>query len=266
MNRRMITAGMGLGTLILVALAFTTYRAVAARLAPPQNPPAAPAAQWNLPGEGWSVCRIGGEEPIEGVGDRQVFDLCHAQGWTLKTYCLDPGMPVPQLGDLCSQLVGGTYWCGDGVQELGFVDVLQAPETATVPSATPESTATVTVTTAPSATVTETSPAIPQQQQTGYPPPEETAYPAPDTATVPAATAIVATVTTAPSATLVVFTPTVRSTPYQRPPAGGPGNLNAILPGLGGLGALGLGLAGLRRGWLRRAWRWYIAPLKRPRK
>lgn len=112
----------------------------------------APAPQTELPTDGWTVCAVGVEEPVPGLPDlRQMFNLCHANGWELRAYCLQPGMPAPPVGVMCSQ-DGGVFWCGDGVQMLQNYVVLQTPEATPTPTQT--ATATITSTATPTLTIT----------------------------------------------------------------------------------------------------------------
>lgn len=109
----------------------------------------------NLPTEGWQVCLVGGIETIPGVPDaRQVFEMCHADGWRLQAYCLDPGIPIPQVGAICSLVAGDSFWCGDGVQGLSIYGVLETPSPKPTPTATATITPTATSTAAPTTTAT----------------------------------------------------------------------------------------------------------------
>lgn len=135
--------------------------------------PAASAHEEKVPGllrpynqeqlHGWQVCAIGGIGSVPGVGNRQMIELCHSDGWRIMTYCLNPGQPVPELGAFCSQTSPGIFWCGEGVQEVKQLSVLETPgprdtaaPTRTLTPTTPVRTATVTPTNinlpAPSAT------------------------------------------------------------------------------------------------------------------
>lgn len=149
--------------------------------------------------EGWQVCAIAEIGPIPGVGNRQKVELCHSDGWRIMTYCIDPNQPVPVIGDYCSQTSPGVFWCGDGVQQLQYLSVLETPG--------PRATRTRTPTRAPTATPTRT--VTPTPSRTALPQIEESP------------------------------TPETTATPYYRPHAGGPGNLEV----LGGLLAI-LSLAG----------------------
>jgi hypothetical protein len=174
------------------------------------EPPLAPLVQEPPPGplHGWMVCAVLPEGTIPGLPDqRQRFELCHPEGWRIQVYCRNPGMPLPELGALCSQIGEGHFWCGTGIQELQMYGLLQTP----VPTPTAPATATATAT--PIATL----------------PPILTSTPI-----VIAATAI-------PTTALDLNTP---AAPYDRPRAGGPGPLDLLgwLLALGGLAALPLGL------------------------
>lgn len=194
------------------------------------KPYSAPEPQEDLPAHGWSVCAIGGEEPIPGLPDlRQVFDLCHADGWRLRGYCLQPGMPVPQLGVMCSQ-EGGIYWCGDTVQQLQFYAVLQTPVPTPTPTSSTTATATSTVTPTATATPTETATLTPTSTTT------TTLTTSPTLATL-TLTAEYQEIT--PDASI---TPTVTATTWAwvtigiRPRAGGPGNAEPVIGLLVGTG------------------------------
>lgn len=157
--------------------------------APLQAPP--------LPTEGWRVCEDLGIGSVPGLGEnRQRFVLCNnPTGWQVLVYCLDPGMTPPSVGAYCSLINDGTFWCGDGIQQLEFYEIYQLPPT-------PTSTATDTATSTATATATATS----------IPP---TLTPLPSQ-TVPAAT----------QAPTTVVTNVVRVAP------GGPGNLGWLIAGL----------------------------------
>lgn len=180
--------------------------------------PAARLLQGGLPAQGWSVCLVGGLESIPGVGERQVFELCQGDGWRVRVYCLDPNQPAPAQGDRCSLLGGDTFWCGDGVQQLQYFAMLETPAPVEV---SPTATFTATVTAIATATVTATTTATASATAAA------TAAPAQETAT-----------------------PTPRSTPYERPRAGGQGNLPFFLAGLALAGMVTL--AGFFGAWLLR--------------
>jgi len=148
---------------------------------------------------GWQVCAIAEIGPIPGLGNRQKVELCHSDGWRIMTYCLDPDLPVPAVGEFCSQTSAGVFWCGDDVQRLQFFSIMETPgpQEATrtrtpTPSATP--------TRLPTLTKTLTRTALPQIEESS--------------------------------------TPQASATPYYRPQAGGPGNLEV---GGGMLAMLALG-------------------------
>ena len=146
---RQISARLFYSLLLLAGAVMVTSAALAGPL--PQDV--------NLPPEGWQVCLVGDVETIPGVPDaRQVFELCHADGWRLQAYCLNPGIPVPLVGEICSQVEGDIFWCGEGVQTLSMYGVLETPsppDTET-PTVTPTDTATSTATTTTMPTVTNT--------------------------------------------------------------------------------------------------------------
>lgn len=161
--------------------------------------------------EGWQVCAIGNIENIPGVGSRQIIELCHGSGWRIRTYCLDPGQPVPQLGAFCSQTSPGVFWCGAGVQMLQRLSILQTPgiENTRTPTRTatrrPQATATLVRTATSAQTITRT--AFPQIEET-------------------------------PTPTRRAF---ITATAYYRPRAGGPGNLEVGGVLLASIALLGLG-------------------------
>ena len=195
--------------LLLLLLLFASFTL------PSASAVASPPAQQVLPPEGWQLCQDLGVVPIPGVGDAQLFEMCQGEGWTVRAYCLDPGMPIPQVGEFCSLLNGDTFWCGDGIQQLRLYQILETPVPETpFPTMTPTSTSTITSTSTSTPTASPTSTSTP---------------------------------TPTPSPTIQGGSPTPRPdtpvpTVYYRPSAGGPGN-SAVFTLLGGL-ALGLILAG----------------------
>jgi hypothetical protein len=149
--------------------------------------------------EGWQVCAVGSEagELIPGVGYRQTIELCHNAGWRIKTYCLNPGQPPPKLNAFCSQTSPGVFWCGAGVQMVQRLAVLETPG----PRATPTTTRTPTriATRPPAVTATLVITATSAITRTAQPQLEDSPTPTRPTAAT--------------------------ATPYYRPRAGGPGNL-----------------------------------------
>lgn len=217
MTRQTKFAGLGFALLGLALLLTTAARSSAAFLAPPP----ARQAQGGLPVEGWQVCRVGGFVTIPGVGLRQVFDLCNSQGWEVTAYCLQPGLPVPTLGAMCSMISGDTFWCGAGVQELALYGVLQTP--------TPTPTPTDTLTPTPSET--------PTAPPTG-------------TATVTATGTLTPTETPPTPLMDTLVVETASPTPYERPRSGGPGNAGSLIGAV--LLTLGLAAAGALTVWANR--------------
>lgn len=197
-----------------------------------------PAPQDDLPAHGWSVCAVGAEELIPGLPDpRQMFDLCHGDGYRLQAYCLQPGMPAPQMGVMCSQ-EGGVFWCGDAIQQLQFYAVLQTPAPTPTPTATVTSTVTPTIT--PTATATSTATAVPTETETPSPTSTITttltSTPTLATLTLTAEyqqITVEASETITPTATLWAW-----STIGVRPRAGGPGNAGLVYGMLAGAGCL----------------------------
>jgi hypothetical protein len=145
--------------------------------------------------EGWQVCAIGNIETIPGVGPRQTFELCHSAGWRIKTYCIEVGKPLPKLGAFCSQTSPGIFWCGAGVQMMQRMAVLETPGIQNTRTPTP----TRTSTRRPAATATLVITPTTGTTRTSQPQIEDSPTP-----------------TRAARAT---------ATPYYRPRAGGPGNL-----------------------------------------
>jgi hypothetical protein len=99
----------------------------------------------------WRVCADLGVGPVPGTGlTRQRFRLCHNQGWTLLTYCLQPSLPAPGLGTTCSRTSANTFWCGNGIQNLRTYRVQETPTPTPTVTGTPAPTATPTATQTPS--------------------------------------------------------------------------------------------------------------------
>jgi hypothetical protein len=158
--------------------------------------------QVSLPTDGWTLCEDLGIGPVDGVpGDVQRVGLCHASGWQVEAYCLEPAKPVPPLGSLCSMVNGTDFWCGDEVQQLREFRIAATPQ-ADTPTAAFTSTATASAT------------------------PTSTLTPSPTT-TPPASTSTVTPVQ--PTPTTPSATATVQPTVFNRPHPGGPGNLGLLL-------------------------------------
>jgi hypothetical protein len=207
------------------------------------TPPAGPSLQEPMPPEGWTVCEVGELEYIQEVNEvRQVFKVCNAQGWEIKVFCTQPGIPAPGDGTGCSYEPGGTFWCGGSVQVLKFFAIIQEPPPTETPTPTPVPTDTPTAV-EPSATE-----GTPGTIETAYPvdtpsDPIETSYPIDtptDTLTVdPGIATLTSTGTAVPNqatatSTVQPFTNTPR--PYTtlpnngtRPFPGGQGNRGFVV-------------------------------------
>ncbi len=118
-----------------------------------------------MPQYGWYICEDLGMGFVPGMPEeRQMFILCHNQGYQVMAYCLDPGYPPPNNGRHCSMLSQDVFWCGDDVQELRIIEQQQTPtdppfepDTPTpTPSRTVTLTATRMLTTTPGNTYTPT--------------------------------------------------------------------------------------------------------------
>lgn len=182
--------------------------AVIVPLVLPFHAAARPMLQDDLPPEGWTVCVAGGMQFIPEVGEnRQVFEVCHGEGWRYQAYCTQPSVPIPSIGVFCSLLPGGVLWCGDAVQQLQLYAILQTPEATATPTNT--ATATVTLTSTATNTLTPTATVTP----TGTP--------------VQATRTLTETATEEAAATTTP--PVVRTflPGDDRPRPGGPGNVEA---------------------------------------
>jgi hypothetical protein len=164
------------------------------------------------PVNNWYVCANLGIGPVPGLPDpHQRFKVCHDSGWEIYAYCIEPNIPAPTLGTICSLIDDQTLFCGAEVQSLREYRILQTPAAGTgTPSVTPSPTATTTSTPTPTNTTTPT--------------PTNTATPT------------------------ITITPFNSATPHAartpRPHAGGPGNLAAWHRMMGMLGIGLLLLAG----------------------
>ena len=181
------------------------------------------------PVDGWVVCRDLGIGDVPGVPDpRQRLQLCHEEGWTVNTYCTQPGLPVPPLGRSCTRIGEEKYQCGANNQLLREYHILATPVNTPAPNAT----ATQTHTPPPViATETQTitpSPVIATETQSLT----STSILATGTQTIapPPFTATGTLTTTRPpisaTATQTVTRPPLTATQYRtpRPPPGGEGN------------------------------------------
>jgi hypothetical protein len=174
--------------------------------------------QATKPVNNWYVCTNLGIGPVPGLPDpRQRFKVCHDSGWEIYAYCIQPNIPAPTIGTVCSLINDQTLFCGAGVQSLREYRILQTPAAGTgTPSFTPSPTATNTVTPTPTNTATLTPTITPTSTSTSTP------------------------------TTLRSATPRVASTP--RPRAGGQGNLAEWHRMLGMLGVGMLLLVGAALG------------------
>jgi hypothetical protein len=107
----------------------------------------------------WYVCANLGIGPVPGLPDpRQRFKVCHDSGWEVYAYCIEPNIPAPSLGTVCTLINDQTFFCGAGVQSLREYRILQTPAAGTgTPSVTPTPTSTNTATPTPTNTSTPTS-------------------------------------------------------------------------------------------------------------
>jgi len=102
------------------------------------------------PVRGWFVCRDLGIGPVPGLHDRrQRLMLCHPSGWGILTYCIQVGLPVPQVGRSCTRISEDTYRCGAGNQQVREYRTLQMPVDTPTPTNTPTQTPTPTLTPTP---------------------------------------------------------------------------------------------------------------------
>jgi hypothetical protein len=166
------------------------------------------------PVNNWYVCADLGIGPVPGLPDpRQRFKVCQDSGWEIYAYCIQPNIPAPTLGTVCTLINDQTLFCGAGVQSLREYRILQTPAAVTeTPTLTPSPAATNTVTPTPTSTAT----------LTPTPTPTSTAT-------------LTSTNTPTNTATpLISATPRVAGTPRPRP--GGEGNLSEWHRMLGMLG------------------------------
>jgi len=175
--------------------------------------------QGQPPVHGWQVCEVGELVNVAGIGMRQRIRLCHSDGWQFDTYCLDPGMPPPDMGSFCSRIddPADAFWCesntsGEVVQRLMEYELLETPAPAED-------------TEAPPPTTTSTPTSISTSTPTPTPTPTGTGTTLPDTAQTQAAAQTATRASQGESGVDVILS----ATPYVRPEAGGPGNLEAGL-------------------------------------
>lgn len=191
------------GILLLAACAWL--------LLPSNRAQSSSLGQSGLPAEGWQVCgNLPDLDLGSGLGFRQQFLLCSAEGWEVTAYCLDPGMDPPGESAMCSRISDTEFWCGEGVQSLNLYQIQVTPPPPTdIPP-------TLTFTPSPTPTVTTPPTAIPPAQVSSPTPTVPGVPPGPDIGPSP--------------------TPTV----YYRPTPGGPTNLVPLLSLLGVTAGLGL--------------------------
>jgi len=143
------------------------------------NPVSANQQQNNLPKYGWVVCEHLGFGEVPGHEPADRFKLCNQNVWEVLAFCIQPEVPVPPLGTICSLGNENIFWCGDDIQLLQLYQILPTPipsptDTPTPTNTpTPTSTATVTPTTTPTQTPTST----PSVTPTEVIPPTETVTP-----------------------------------------------------------------------------------------
>ena len=107
------------------------------------------------PLHGWEICGNLGILPVPGIGIiAEQFVLCHADGWQVNTYCLEPDEPRPPIGSLCSRIYDDTFWCGEEFQLLQAYEYIE--EAGPTPTRAPTRTPTPTVTRTPTPTTTPT--------------------------------------------------------------------------------------------------------------
>ncbi len=141
---------------------------------------------YQLPVHGWYVCAdfgMGFEPKMP--EERQIFNLCHGDGWVLRAYCIDPGYPAPPIGRFCSRITDDTFWCGDDVQEVKILELeitptpmpdIPTPTMTLTFTLTPTSTATNTPTQTPTLTSTDPPTVTPTNTATITLTPSETAF------------------------------------------------------------------------------------------
>lgn len=107
-----------------------------------------------LPQNGWTVCQDLGIGPVPGQGSLQRLRMCGSD-YEVDTYCLQPALPAPAVGTMCSMVNGTDFWCGDTVQIMRLYQIVATPQP---PTATPPPTATQ-----PPAPTATTVPPAPQE-------------------------------------------------------------------------------------------------------
>jgi hypothetical protein len=142
-------------------------------------------SQVSLPTDGWTLCIDLGVGPVPGqAGNLQRVQMCHASGWQVQAFCLEPNKPVPPVNTLCSMVSSTDFWCGDTFQQLREFQIVVTPQADTpTPSFTPTATATATP------TVTATGPTLTPRVTAARPPAPHLDQPC-STARLPAVLAI----------------------------------------------------------------------------
>jgi hypothetical protein len=173
-----------------------------------------------LPQHGWYICEDLGMGFLPGMPEeRQLFTLCHNQGWELTAYCLDPGYPPPNEDRFCSMLSQDVFWCGDDVQELRIIEQQQTPTDPPFDPDTPTPTVTRTHTPTSTATRLQTGTLAPTYTPTFTRTPTVTATPTVTNTLVPDPTRTQTfTLTPLPRQTDPVETPTSTVTQTDPPP------------------------------------------------
>ncbi len=146
--------------LVLIATAFIWTKVDSASGTPVQ-PATILRPYFQQPVDNWIVCQNLGVGVVPGLPDeRQRFRLCHDQaGWEVVAYCLQPDLPAPVVGTICSLIDEDTFFCGSGIQNLRVYGVVQTPS--------PTPTATTTPTTTPTPTPSETPRTTPRPRPGG---------------------------------------------------------------------------------------------------
>jgi hypothetical protein len=142
-----------IGIFVLGVTAWLAYRVASSSRGARASSALAPK-----PINNWYVCANLGIGPVPGLPDpRQRFKVCHDSGWEVYAYCIEPNIPAPTIGTVCTLINDQTFFCGAGVQSLREYRILQTPAAGTgTPSVTPSPTTTNTATPTPTNTTTPT--------------------------------------------------------------------------------------------------------------